>query len=172
MKTMSLRRVHEPVGADLAASGLTMRLAALDDRAVRVCRAAHPWVARVALALVYAWFGVVKLVGRSEASALAEALTAKTIGASHFHASFVALAWVECLIGAVVLVPRIRAVALVMIGIHMAIVCSPMVLVPDLTWNGFLLPTIEGQYILKNALVVAAVLAVYSSRPRAEQPVE
>lgn len=131
----------------------------VQERVGSISQTLLPWVARAALALVYLWFGIVKLAGKSEASALASALTAKTIGASHFAIAFNILAVFECVIGVLVLVPRLRVVTLSLIAVHMGIVCSPLVLVPEFAWQSFLVPTLEGQYILKNALVVAAALA-------------
>jgi hypothetical protein len=42
----------------------------------------------------------------------------------------------------------------------MIIVCSPLVFVPELTWKSFLVPTLEGQYIIKNIVVIALAFGV------------
>ena len=156
------RVLPDAVVADATVRRWGRCFADVDRRMVRSCRALRPRVARIALALVYLWFGLVKLTGHSDAGPLAAALTARTIGSAHFALAFNTLAVFECLIGIVVLVRRARALVPPLIGLHLAVVCSPLVLVPHLTWQGFLLPTMDGQYILKNALVVAAAMAVYA----------
>lgn len=149
------------------------RSSALAPQVVAGCRAAYPWAMRIALSVVYFWFGFVKLLGLSQATPLAKALTAQTVGAEYFDTLFVALAVIECIIGVIVVFPRLRNVALPAIAVHMGIVCAPLVLVPQHAWQSFLVPTLEGQYIIKNVLVVAAVLALGAgAESRAEHQAE
>jgi hypothetical protein len=49
-------------------------------------------VAPIAIFLVYAWFGLVKLTGLSGATPLAEELTRQTIGTEYFGLAFTLLA--------------------------------------------------------------------------------
>jgi len=130
--TMPADRVlPDAVVADATVRRWGRCFADVDRRMVRSCRALRPRVARIALALVYLWFGLVKLTGHSDAGPLAAALTARTIGSAHFALAFNTLAVFECLIGIVVLVRRARALVPPLIGLHLAVVCSPLVLVPD-----------------------------------------
>jgi uncharacterized membrane protein YkgB len=46
--------------------------------------------------------------------------------------------------------------------VHMAVVCSPLVLVPELTWQQPFVPTLEGQYIIKNIVIVAVAFGIAS----------
>ena len=69
--------------------------------------------ARVSLFAIYFWFGAVKLTGLSQASPLAEALVTNTVGAQYFHALFMVLAVLECVIGILFLIPRFTKVAVV-----------------------------------------------------------
>jgi uncharacterized membrane protein YkgB len=131
-------------------------LRVVDHHVVLTTRRIYPWASRIALFIVYFWFGLVKLLGLSGAMPLAEALTAKTVGVAYFHLLFTALAVAECIIGALFLIPRAVRLVLPLLVMHLAIVCAPLVLVPEMTWRSFLVPTMEGQYILKNVLVVAA----------------
>jgi uncharacterized membrane protein YkgB len=116
--------------------------------------------ARVSIALIFLWFGLVKLIGVSPATPLARELTARTVGAEHFGVLFSSLALLECVIGILFLIPKLTRVATVMLLFHMVIVSSPLLLVPNLTWHGFLVPTLEGQYVIKNAVVVAAAMTI------------
>lgn len=116
--------------------------------------------ARVSLFVIYFWFGAVKLTGLSQASPLAEALVTNTVGAQYFHALFVVLAVLECVIGILFLIPRYTKVAVVALAAHMVIVCSPLLLVPQMAWQRWFIPTIEGQYIIKNLALLSLALAL------------
>ena len=144
----------------------------LDHDLIVLARKAYPWVARGALFIVFFWFGIVKLFGVSVAAGLAKALTAKTVGEAHFHALFNTLAVLECVIGVLCLIPRLTRVAVMMLLMHMAVVCAPLVLVPELTWQAVLVPTMDGQYIIKNVLVIAAAFGLAANAPqRTKNPV-
>jgi hypothetical protein len=45
----------------------------------------------------------------------------------------------------------------------MALVCSPLVLLPGMIWQAPFVPTLEGQYIIKNAVVVAVAIGIAAS---------
>ena len=134
----------------------------IDHQVISLAERAYPWVARVALFVVYFWFGVVKLVGLSEATPLARALTARTIGMTHFQVVFSALAVFECVIGLLCLIPRVTRLVVVLLCLHLTMVCAPEVLVRNMTWQTTLVPTMDGQYIIKNVLIVAAAIGLLS----------
>lgn len=115
-------------------------------------------LARFAIFIIYFWFGTLKLFDLSSAGPLAQALVNQTVGGSHFTLLFHALAVFECLIGVLFLFPKMTRVVIPLLFIHMLIVCSPLVLVPNLAWAKPLVPTLEGQYIIKNLAI--AVLAI------------
>jgi uncharacterized membrane protein YkgB len=119
-----------------------------------------PLVARIAIFLVYAWFGVVKLTGLSGATPLAEELTRTTIGLQYFGLAFTTLAIVECIIGVLFLIPATVRVAIPLMLVHLAIVCSPLALVPNAAWIAPFVPNLEGQYIIKNVLLLALALGI------------
>jgi uncharacterized membrane protein YkgB len=117
-------------------------------------------VARFSIFLIFFWFGVIKLFGISPASPLAEALTAKTVGLQYFDVLFFLLSLVECAIGILFLFPKATRVVIPLLLFHMAIVCSPLLLVPELTWQQAFVPTLEGQYMIKNAVVIAVAIGI------------
>lgn len=135
----------------------------LDLKVIEFFRKTFVPVARISIFIVFFWFGFIKLLGLSPASPLAEALTAKTVGMQYFDALFIALAAVECIIGILFLFPKMTRIVIPLLLFHMLIVCSPLVLVPDYTWTGFGIPTLEGQYIIKNAVVVAVAIGIAAS---------
>lgn len=140
----------------------------IDLRVIDFFKKIYIPAARISIFLVFFWFGLIKLLGLSPASPLAEALTAKTVGMQYFDVLFVVLAVVECIIGLLFLFPKMTRVVIPLLLFHMIIVCSPLVLVPEYTWQAFLVPTLEGQYIIKNAVVVAVAVGIAAStRPLA-----
>jgi len=142
----------------------------LDRRTIAFAARAYPVVTRSALFVVFFWFGVVKLIGHSEATGLALALANKTVGPHHFTLMFDSLAVAECIIGVLYLFPRAVRVVTAMLAVHMTVVCAPLLLVPQMTWQHALVPTMVGQYIIKNVLVVAAALVLLAQAPPLRAP--
>lgn len=136
---------------------------AVDLQAIAFFRRTFVPVARFSIFLIFFWFGFIKLLGLSPANPLAEALVEKTVGLAYFDALFITLALLECLVGILFLFPRATRVVIPLLLFHMAIVCSPLLLVPSLTWQSFLVPTLEGQYIIKNAVVIAVAIGIAAS---------
>lgn len=123
-------------------------------------------LARSALFIIFFYFGLLKLLGLSPAEGLAATLVAKTVGAAYFQQLFMALAVFECLIGILFLVPKATRVVIFLMLIHMLVVCSPLVLVPEAVWSAPLVPNLDGQYVIKNmALIVLAIGLVAQTKP-------
>lgn len=140
-----------------------IKITELDLQLIAFFRKTFVPVARVSIFVVFFWFGFIKLLGLSPASPLAEALTAKTVGAQYFDVLFYVLAALECVIGILFLFPKVTRVVIPLLLFHMIIVCSPLVLVPEYTWQQFGVPTLEGQYIIKNVVVVAVAIGIAAS---------
>ncbi len=138
----------------------TMNIHKLDTKVINFFKRTYIPLARIAFFVVFFWFGFLKLTGASPAEPLAEALVAKTFGAGSFDFLFKLLALIECLIGILFLFPKAARVTIPILFIHMLIVCSPLIFVPELTWKSFAVPTLEGQYILKNLAIIALAFGV------------
>lgn len=137
--------------------------AALDLRLIAAFQRFFIPLARFSFFVVFFWFGLLKLLGLSPASPLAKALVTQTVGGAHFDSLFLILALLECVIGILFLFPRLTRVVIPLLLVHMVIVCSPLLLVPGRTWQSFLVPTLEGQYIIKNVVVIALAIGVAAS---------
>jgi uncharacterized membrane protein YkgB len=135
----------------------------LDVKMIAFFRRAFVPMARVSIFIIFFWFGLIKLLGLSPAGPLAEALTARTVGMQYFETLFIVLSLVECLIGLLFLFPKMTRVVIPLLLAHMALVCSPLILVQDHTWQQAFVPTLEGQYILKNVVVVAVAIGIAAS---------
>jgi uncharacterized membrane protein YkgB len=136
------------------------RIKKFDHSLITRLYTAFPTLARVALFIVYFYFGILKILDLSPASPLALALTEKTIGGEYFQVAFLVLAVFECLIGILFLIPRATRIVIPLLLIHTAMVCSPLLLVPELAWYRPFVPSLEGQYIIKNVVIVALAVGI------------
>jgi uncharacterized membrane protein YkgB len=109
--------------------------------------------ARFALFVVYFWFGALKILGMSPAGPLVTALWLKTI----LFASY------EMLIGILFLIPRLERLAITCLLLHVCTTVMPLILLPGIVWQMFLVPSLEGQYIIKNIVIVALALSIGAS---------
>lgn len=137
----------------------------IDLKLINWLRTAFLPLARIALFIIFFGFGLLKLLDLSPAGPIAEALVAQTIGAQHFDWSYKVLAVFECLIGVLFLFPKLTRLVVPLLILHMIMVSSPLLLVTDKTWDGLLVPTLEGQYIIKNVAVVALAIGVAAQTP-------
>lgn len=136
---------------------------ALDLRLIAFFKRSFVPFARFSIFLIFFWFGLIKLLGLSPASPLAKALTEQTVGLQYFDMLFAVLALLEVIIGILFLFPKATRIVIPLLLIHMAIVCSPLLLVPSYTWQQLFVPTLEGQYIIKNAVVIAVAIGIAAS---------
>lgn len=115
------------------------------------------FMVRVALGVVFIWFGALKLVDMSPATQLVRDVT-WWIPIPDFP--FVLGIW-EVVIGVCFLFKRTLRLALPLLLLHMPGTALPLILVPEQVWTSFPFGlTIEGQYIVKNLVLVAAALVV------------
>jgi len=112
---------------------------------------------RLALALVYVWFGLPKLqAGRSPA----EELVCATLAWFDPGWCVPTLGLVEVAIGLSLLSRRTLLPGLALVALHLAGTALPLFLLPETTWRAFLVPTLEGQYVIKNVVLAAAAASV------------
>lgn len=135
----------------------------IDLRLIAFFKRSFQPVARISVFLIFFWFGLIKLLDISPASPLAEALTERTVGLQYFDSLFISIALLECVVGILFLFPKATRIVIPLLLFHMAVVCSPLVIVPEFTWQQFLVPTLEGQYIIKNAVVIAVAIGIAAS---------
>lgn len=119
--------------------------------------------ARISLFIIFFWFGALKLIDVSPANPLVESLLNKTLPFIGFNQFIVLLGIWEMIIGVAFLIPRRERIAIVLLIPHMITTFMPLVLLPGIAWKGFLTPTLEGQYMIKNILIVALAVYIFSS---------
>lgn len=116
---------------------------------------------RISLGLVILGFGVLKFFpGASPAEGLAmQGTELLTFGLVSGTSAVVATALVETLIGLVLLTSRFLRVGLLAMAGWLGGILSPLVLMPDQMFPGGL-PSLAGQYVLKDIILVAAAAVV------------
>lgn len=134
------------------------------DRPVTEWMADHGlMVLRLALGVVFLWFGVLKLFpGASPAEDLAaRTIEALTLGVVQPAVALPVLAVWEMAIGVGLFINRWMRVTLLLLVVQMLGTITPLVLFPAETFARFpLVPTLEGQYIIKNVVLVAAAIVL------------
>lgn len=118
--------------------------------------------ARTAIFVVYFWFGLLKLLGMSPAGELVHSLFQRTLWFMSFDLFYAGFALFEMLIGVLFIIRGFERSALALLFLHLITTAMPLVLLPGTTWQGFLIPTLEGQYIIKNILIISAAIVVGS----------
>lgn len=116
--------------------------------------------ARLSLFIIYFWFGILKILGFSPATQLVHNLFDVTINFMPFDTFFILFSCFEVLIGILFLFPRLTNIAVPLVFLHIFTTTMPLVLLPGEIWTSFMVPTLEGQYIIKNLLIIACALGV------------
>ena len=134
------------------------------DRRITTWMADHGLtVLRIALGIVFLWFGALKFFpGLSPAEELAgRTIETLTRGVVPTSVALPVLATWECAIGIGLLVGRWMRAVLLLLFVQMLGTITPLALFPGETWSQFpIAPTLEGQYIIKNVVLVAAAIVL------------
>ncbi len=134
------------------------------DRRIATFMADHGLlILRVALGVVFLWFGALKFFpGLSPAQDLAaRPIEALSFGVVPPSVSRPVLAAWEVAIGLGLLIGHWMRAILLLLFVQMLGTITPLVLFPTETWTVFpIAPTLEGQYIIKNVVLVAAAIVL------------
>ena len=120
---------------------------------------------RFSFAIIFFWFGILKPIGLSSAEPL---VLATVVWMPFFSpAQWVSIiGWWEVIIGVTFLFKRTTRIAIGLLFLQMGGTILPLFLLPEIVFqpNGIpFLPTLEGQYIIKNLMIISAALAVGGS---------
>jgi uncharacterized membrane protein YkgB len=143
------------------------RAQATVDRLLQRTALVAPRTLRLSLALVFLWFGLLKVVGHSPVAALISAtvpwgepnLVVRTLGV------------VEVCLAMGLLIGKAQRLLLLALAAHLAGTFLTFVMAPGMTMrhgNPFLL-TADGEFVLKNLVLISAALLLASQRPTARQ---
>lgn len=134
---LSFRAVHMQITAHLEKFGIEML--------------------RIALAIIFIWFGWLKVVGMSPAQELVE----RTFYWFPPKVFVPFLGFWEVAIGVGLLIRRLVPYTVILLLIHMIGTFLPMFILTGVCYESFpYCPTLEGQYIIKNLVLIAGALTV------------
>ncbi|MEA1785207.1 doxx family protein [Arenibacter sp. GZD96] len=118
----------------------------------------------ISIGLVYLWFGYLKFFhGLSPAEGLAkDTIHALTFGLIPSNMSIVLLAIMEVGIGIVLIVNVFRKKIIILALLHLACTFTPLLLFSEASFAiSPYVPTLLGQYIAKNIIIVGALLVLF-----------
>lgn len=121
---------------------------------------------RVSLGIVFLWFGVLKFF---PGTSPAEMLATKTISKLTFNLikpeiSICLLASLETLIGLGLITRLFLRATLFLLFVQMLGTITPLFFFPSETFASFpFVPTMEGQYIIKNIILISAGIVIGST---------
>lgn len=134
---MNIDRVDKRIASWMAQHGLT--------------------ILRYSVAIIFIWFGFLKVIGYSPAIEL----VTRTVYWADPNWFVPFLGWWEVAIGICFLIrPLVRA-GIALLAPQMVGTFLPLIILPGVTFQqNVLLPTLEGQYIIKNLLIISAALVI------------
>jgi len=145
-------------------------MANLRSRFDRIDTGLTEWMARngirllrFSLGLVFLWFGALKFFpGLSPAQTLAgTTMSAFSFGLLAPGTAVIILAVWECLIGIGLLTGYLLRATLLLLWLQMLGTITPLFLFPELCFTVVpIAPTLEGQYIIKNLVLVTAAIVI------------
>ena len=121
----------------------------------------NDFLVRVPMFIIFFWFGILKVINLSPAKEL-------IIDTVYWMPFLSPEQWViiigvwEMLIGLFFLAKKTTFIAMLLLFLQMSGTFMPLVLLPGVTFQNanFFLPTLEGQYIIKNIIIIASALVI------------
>lgn len=137
-------------------------LSAIDTVLIHGVRKISEPLARLSLFIVFFWFGILKVIGTSPAAGLVTELFNETFLAGWMTAGtfLIVLGVAEMIIGIFFVLPHFERAAIFIMLLHMVTTFLPIVLLPEVAWQMAWTPTLEGQYIIKNVVLVAMAIGI------------
>lgn len=116
---------------------------------------------RISFGIIFIWFGALKPFHLSPAEDfLKKTVVYLPFGSPEFW--LITIGWWEVLIGITFLFQRTTKIAIALLFLQMVGTFMPLVFLPETTFKdgNILTLTMEGQYIIKNVMIIAAALVL------------
>jgi uncharacterized membrane protein YphA (DoxX/SURF4 family) len=133
----------------------------LDSRFIKIMKRASIPSIRLSFGVIFIWFGVLKPLGLSSAEGLLKATVIwLPFGSPEMWLIVIGL-W-EVVIGVFFFFKRTTRIAIVLLFLQMVGTFMPLIVLSEITFqsNNILLPSLEGQYIIKNLMIISAALVL------------
>ncbi len=117
---------------------------------------------QISLAVIFIWFGLLKISDISPAAELVKA-TVNWMPLFNQDTWLKIIGYWEVIIGVCFLFKKTLRIAIALLAMQMVGTFMPLVILPGVTFQQGMFPyapTIEGQYIIKNLLIISAALVI------------
>lgn len=116
---------------------------------------------RISFAIIFFWFGILKPFHLSAAEELLKA-TVVWLPFGSPENWLTVIGWWEVIIGITFLFKATTRFAIALLFMQMIGTFMPLAFLPEVTFQkgNYLMPTLEGQYIIKNLLIISAALVI------------
>ena len=120
-------------------------------------------ILRISVGVVFFWFGFLKFFGNLSA---ADEIASRTISWLTFgflqeQVSMPVLGVIECLIGLGILTRKFMKFVIPILYFQMAGTLLPLFIFASDTWKMPFVPTLEGQYIIKNSILISVAIVLH-----------
>ncbi len=137
----------------------------LDRHIAKLMRRKGKPALRYSLAIIFIWFGLLKPFGISPAAPLVkETIAWMPVFSPEIWVDIIG--WWEVLIGVLFLFKKTIRIAILLLVLQMIGTFLPLIILPEITFQPSRIPyglTLEGQYIIKNLLIISAALVIGGS---------
>ena len=133
----------------------------LDSKFIKIMKNASIPSIRLSFGVIFIWFGILKPLGLSSAEGLLKSTVIwLPFGSPEMWLIIIGL-W-EVVIGVFFFFKKTTRIAIILLFLQMVGTFMPLVVLTEVTFqsNNFLLPTLEGQYIIKNLMIISAALVL------------
>jgi uncharacterized membrane protein YkgB len=133
----------------------------LDQRTIKIMRSSSRIAIRLSFGIIFIWFGILKPLHLSPAEGLLKA-TVVWLPFGSADNWLIIIGWWEVVIGICFLFEKTTRLAIILLLTQMIGTFMPLVFLPEVTFqaHNVLLPTLEGQYIIKNLIIISAALVL------------
>lgn len=116
---------------------------------------------KTSFAIIFFWFGILKPLGVSAAIPIVKA-TVSWLPLLEPESWVHIIGWWEVAIGILFLFEKTTRIAIGLLFLQMFGTFMPLVLLPEVVYQdgNLFLPTMEGQYIIKNIMIISAAVVV------------
>ena len=121
----------------------------------------NDFLIRLPLFIIFFWFGLLKVIELSPARQLIID-TVFWMPVLSDETWVIVIGYWEMFIAIFFLTKRTTFLAMILLFLQMSGTFMPLILLPDITFQSSnpLLPTLEGQYIIKNIIIITAALVI------------
>ena len=121
----------------------------------------NDYLIRIPLFIIFFWFGFLKIIDLSPA----QQLVMDTVYWMPFLDAYtwtIIIGYWDVLIAIFFLFKNTTSVAMILLLVQMTGTFLPLIILPEITFQGSnpFLPTLEGQYIIKNIIIITAALII------------